>query len=324
MQRRSLVAAVALSIAALVMQPAYGQADWPSKPVRIVVPFAPGGATDVVARQLGQKLTERWGQPVVIDNRGGAGGNIGADIVAKAPPDGYTLLMTSGSIVTANPHLYKSLSFDPARDFVAVTNVASGPQAIVVHPDVPAKTLADLIALAKANPRTINFGSAGIGSQTHLAAENFAASANIELVHVPYKGEGPALADVVAGQIQMATPNLAAAMPFIQSGRLRALAVTTKERSAQLPNVPAAAETIAGFENIGWFGLMAPAGTPTAIVDKIVMDTARALADADMKSRLEALGMQAVGNKPDAFARAIVDESKRWAEVVRVRKLSAN
>jgi tripartite-type tricarboxylate transporter receptor subunit TctC len=324
MKTRALAALACAAIALTAAHPAFAQAPaWPTRPVKIVVPFAPGGATDVVARQLAQKLAAIWGQSVVVENRAGAGGNIGADAVAKSPPDGYTLLMTSGSIVTANPHMYKSLPYDAAKDLLAITNVASGPQVIVVHPDVPAKTLAELIALAKAKPGTLNFGSAGIGTQTHLAAENFAAAANIEIVHVPYKGEAPAMADLVAGQIQLATPNLAAALPFIQGNRVRALAVTTPARSPQLSAVPAASESLPGFENIGWFGLMAPAGTPPAIVDKIFTDTAKALADSEMKGRLDALGMVGVANSPDAFAKAIAAESARWAEVVKQRKLRA-
>jgi len=323
---RRLVAALPLIAAALmVVTPvANAQPDWPTKPVRIIVPFAPGGATDVVARQLGQKLSVLWGQPVVVENRAGAGGNIGADAAAKSAADGYTLLMTSGSIVTANPHLYKAMPFDPAKDLVAITNVASGPQVIVVHPGVPARTLAELIALAKAKPGSLNFGSAGMGTQTHLAAENFAAAAAIDLTHVPYKGEGPAIADLIAGQIQLATPNLGAALPQIQGGRLRALAVTTRGRNPQLPEVPAVAEILPGFENVGWFGLMAPAGTPTAVVEKIYVDTAKVLNDPEMKARLDAIGMVAVGNSPIAFARAIADESKVWADVVQKRKLVVN
>ncbi|HVE49729.1 MAG TPA: tripartite tricarboxylate transporter substrate binding protein [Casimicrobiaceae bacterium] len=303
---------------------AFAQTDWPQKPVRIVVPFPAGGATDVVARQIGQKLAEKWGQAVVIDNRGGAGGNIGAEVVAKSPADGYTLLMTSGSIVTANQWLYKSLPYNAEKDLVPITNVASGPQTIVVHPDVAAKTLADLIAMAKAKPRGVNFGSAGIGSQTHLAGENFFAAANIDVTHVPYKGEGPALADLVAGQIQFMTANLAAALPFIQSGRLRALAVTSKQRSAALPDVPTVSDTLPGFENLGWFGLMAPAGTPQAIIEKVYADSAKALSDSDLKTRLDTLGMMPVGNRPEAMKRAIAEETKLWEGIVRARNLSAN
>lgn len=298
-----------------------GAQNYPTKPVRVVVPFAPGGATDIVTRVVAQKLTSEWKQTVVVDNRAGASGNIGADIVAKAPADGYTLLMTSGSIVTANAHMFRGkLSYDPAKDLVAVTNVASGPQAIVVHPS-GAKTLKEFIAAAKAKPRGLTYGSAGVATQTHLAAENFIYTAGIDLIHVPYKGEGPAISDLVGGQIQMVTPNLSAAIGFVKSGKLRALAVTSKERVRQLPDVPAAAETLPGFENLGWFGFMAPAGTPKAIVDALYQSTAKVLKSPDIANRFEQLGMVPVGNPPPAFAADIKEESARWAKIIKERKL---
>ncbi|HEV7800476.1 MAG TPA: tripartite tricarboxylate transporter substrate binding protein [Burkholderiales bacterium] len=295
--------------------------SWPSHPVRVIVPFAPGGATDIITRVVAQKLTETWGQTVVVDNRAGAGGNIGGDIAAKSNPDGYTVLMTSGSIVAANPHLFRKMPFDPAKDLAAVTNVASGPQAIVVNPSFPAKTLKDFIAAAKAKPKGYTYGSAGVATQTHLAAENFLNAAGIDIVHVPYKGEGPALSDLLGGQIQLVTPNLAAAIGFVQQGKLRALAVTSKERVKQLPDVPAAAETLPGFENIGWFGFMVPAGTPKGIVEKLYQDTAKALQAPDIRARFEQLGMAPVGNAPGAFAKAIREESVHWGKIVRERRL---
>ena len=265
------LAALALALAAT----AAAAQNYPTKPVRIIVPFAPGGATDIVTRILAQKLTEAWGQTVVVDNRAGAGGNIGADIAAKSPPDGYTLFMPSGSVTTANQHIYKKISFNAEKDFVAITNVASGPQVVAVTNTMPVKTLKDLIALAKARPKEITFGSAGFGTQTHLAAENFLYSAKVEATHIPYKGEGPALTDLAGGQIQLLTPNLSAAMSFLTSGKIRALGVTSKARAQQLPNVPAVAEVVPGFENLGWFGLVAPAGTPAAIVKKVHADAVR-------------------------------------------------
>ena len=298
--------------------------SWPAKSVKIVVPFAAGGATDVVARLLAQKLSESWGQAVVVENKAGAGGNIGADVVAKSPADGYTLLMASGSIVTANPHMYKALTYDPARDLVAVTNVATGPQVIVVHPSVPAKDLRELIAYAKANPKKVNFGSAGIGTQTHLAAENFAFTAGVDLTHVPYKGESAAITDLIGGQIQLATPNLAAALGHIQQGKLRALAVTSRERSPQVPEVPAAAETLAGFENAGWFGLLAPTGTPREVIDRIQKDSAKILLGEEFRGKLTQQGMTPVANTPAEFAAAIRAESERWARVIKERGLAAN
>jgi len=313
---KSVMAAGLLAVTA-----AASAQNYPSRPIRVVVPFAPGGATDIVTRVVAQKLNEAWGQTVVVDNRAGAGGNIGADIVAKAAPDGYTLLMTSGSIVTANPYMFRKLPYNPDKDLVAITNVASGPQIVAVHPSMAAKTLKDFIALARAKPRTMTYGSAGVATQTHLAAENFLFTAGIDIVHVPYKGEGPALSDLVGGQIQMVTPNLSAAIGFVQQGKLRALAVTSRERVRQLPDVPAAAETLPGFENLGWFGFVAPAGVSRAVIDKVYQDTVKVLQSPDIRTRFEQLGMVPVGNAPADFAKAIREESVRWAKVIAERKL---
>ena len=314
---------VALIFAACMPALLHAQA-YPARPVRIIVPFAPGGATDIVTRLLAQKLNEAWGQQILVDNRAGAGGNIGGELAAKAPPDGYTLFMTSGSIVTANQYMYRKLAWNPEKDLVAITNVASGPQIVAVHPSFPARNIKEMIALAKARPESITFGSAGIGTQTHLAAENFLFTAGINAVHVPYKGEGPALVDLVAGQIIFLTPNLSASIGFVQQGRLRALGVTSKQRSSQLKDVPAIAETLPGFENLGWFGLMAPAGTPAAVLDKVYRDTAKALEGADLRKRFDDLGMAPVGNAPADFAKAIREEAVRWARVIRERKLEVN
>jgi len=320
---RAVSRLLAAAVAALALTPALAADPWPTKPVKIIVPFAAGGATDVVARLLGQKLGEVWNQPVVVEDRAGAGGNIGGDAVAHAPPDGYTLLMTSGSIVTANPYMYRSMSFDPAKDLVGITNVATGPQVVAVANAVPAKTLAEFIAYVKANPGKVNFGSAGVGTQTHLAAENFAYTAGLQMTHVPYKGEAAALTDLVGGQIQMVTPNLGGAISLIKGGKIRALAVTSRERSAELPDVPAASETIPGFENAGWFGLMAPTGTPRDVIDKVYRDTAKILQSADFKAQLAKQGMVPVGNSPAEFQAAIREESKRWEKVIRERGLKA-
>ena len=261
---------------------------------------------------------------MVVENRAGAGGNIGADVVAKSTGDGYTLLMTSGSIVTANPHMYKAMTFDAAKDLVPITNVATGPQVIAVAAGAQARDLRELISFAKANPKKVNFGSAGIGTQTHLAAENFAHSAGIDLTHVPYKGESAAITDLMGGQIQLATPNLGGAMGQIQAGKLRALAVTSRERHPSLPDVPAAAEVIPGFENAGWFGLMAPAGTPRDVVERIQRDSARILHAEEFKAALAKQGMVPVGNTPAEFTAAIREESGRWAKVIKERGLVAN
>ena len=297
---------------------------WPVKPVRLVVPFAPGGSTDVVARMLGQKLTDIWGQSVVIENRAGAGGNLGADAVAKSAPDGHTLLFASGSI-TINPSIYTNMPFDTVRDLTPITNVASGPMLIVVNDKAPWRNLKDLIQDAKANPGKINFGSAGIGSQIHLAAENFADAAGIEIAHVPYKGEALSYNDLISQQIQMMVGNIAAASALLGPGRLRALAVTGSTRSPLLPDVPTVAESgIARFENTGWFGLLGPAGLPRPIVDKIYQDSVRAMSDSQIKGRLYVAGMKPVLNKPEELALQMDAELKRWAIVVKNRKIKAS
>jgi len=316
---RGVLAAV---VVALVPAVAMAQA-WPTKPVKIICPFPAGGTTDVVSRLLAQKLQDAWGQPVVVENKSGAGGNIGADLVAKSPADGYTLLMTSGSIVTANPHMYRSMPFDAAKDLVPITNVASGPQLIVVGPSMPAKDLKEFIAYAKANPGKVNFGSAGVGTQTHLAAENFAYTAKLDMTHVPYKGESLALTDLMGGSIQMVTPNLTAAVSLVQQGKLRALAVTSKERNPALPDVPSASEVIPGFENSGWFGLMAPAGTPQEIVDKVQRDTTKIILSDEFRAKLAQQGMVPVGNSAAEFANAIKEESGRWQKIIQERHLKA-
>lgn len=298
--------------------------NFPNKPVRIIVPFSAGGATDIVTRVVAQKLTETWGQTIVVDNRAGAAGNIGADIAAKSNPDGHTLFMTSGSIVTANPHMYKNLPYSAEKDLLAVTNVASGPQVIVVNPSFAAKSVKDLINMAKAKPKAVTFGSAGIGTQTHLAGENFIFSAGVDVVHIPYKGEAPAISDLLGGQIQFVTPNLSAAINFVKSGKLRALGVTSKARAKQLPDVPAIAETLPGFENLGWFGFMVPAGTPKAVVAKIHQDTVAALKDPAIAKRFDDLGMAPVGNTPEEFAKAIREEGARWVKIIKERKLQVN
>jgi len=324
-RRTSALGLLALGASlALPWTGASAQEAWPTRPVRLIVPFAPGGSTDVIARMLGQKLGELWGQPVTIDNRAGAGGNVGADLVAKAAGDGYTLLFASGSI-TINPQLYKNMPFDTRKDLVPITNVASGPMLVVVPENSPAKSVKDLIAMAKAKPGTINFGSAGVGSQVHLAGENFANAAGIDIVHVPYKGEAPAYTDLIGRQTQMMVGNFAAASALLGSGRLRALAVTGKQRSPLLPDVPTVAESgLPGFENTGWFGLFAPAGLPPAVLAKIQRDTLKVIATTDTKARLYVQGMTPVGNTPAEFAKAMDEEGERWSQVVKNRKLSAN
>jgi tripartite-type tricarboxylate transporter receptor subunit TctC len=295
--------------------------SWPQKPVRFIVPFPPGGATDISARLLGEKLSQIWGQSVIIENRGGAGGSVGAAEAARATPDGYTLFFPSGSVVTANQHIYAKLAYDPEKDFVPVTKVVAGPQVLAVPAASPFKTVKELIDHARANPGKLTFGHAGIGSQTHLAAENFVWQAKIDALAVPYKGEGPGLASLVAGETSFFVGNVAAAIGHISGGRLRALGVTSRTEAAQLPGVPPIAKTIPGFENTGWFGIVAPTGTPKEIVQKVYLDTKKALEASDLKGRLFVQGLAPVGNPPEEMAKEMKEESALWAKVVRERKI---
>jgi tripartite-type tricarboxylate transporter receptor subunit TctC len=323
-RRSTLTGLLAATVLTAWTLPAMAQESWPNKSVRLVVPFAPGGSTDVIARMMAQKLNEIWGQTVIVDNRAGAGGNLGADIVAKSPADGYTLLFGTGSI-TINPQLYKKMPFDTKKDLVPITNVASGPMLVVVPDDSPLTSVKDLIAQAKAKPGSVNFGSAGVGSQVHLAGENFANAAGVDIVHVPYKGEAPAYTDLIAHQTQMMVGNFAAASALLGKGRLRALAVTSKQRMPSMPDVPTVSESgLPGFENTGWFGLLAPAGTPAPILAKIHADVVKALTSTEIKARLYVQGMTPVGNSPAEFVKAMDEESQHWATVVKNRKLSAN
>jgi tripartite-type tricarboxylate transporter receptor subunit TctC len=258
---------------------------------------------------------------VVIENRGGAGGGVGAAEAARAAPDGYTFFFPSGSVMTANQHIYAKMAYNPEKDFVPVTNVVSGPQVLVVAATSPYKSVQELIAAAKAQPGKLTFGHAGIGSQTHLAAENFVNAADVNAVQVPYKGEGPSLAGLVGGDTTFLVTNVAAALGYIQSGRLRALGVTSKGEFPQLPGVPPIAKTLPGFENIGWFGIVAPTGTPKEIIQKVYQDTKKALESSEMRARLYVQGLAPVGNTPEEMGRAMKEETAMWARVVRERNI---
>ena len=325
----AVVAATALAIGLLfaLSSTAHAQAGpapvqgWPQKSVRFIVPFPPGGATDISARMLGQKLTEIWGQTVVIENRGGAGGGVGAAEAARAAPDGYTFFFPSGSVMTANQHIYAKMAYNPEKDFVPVTNVVSGPQVLVVPANSPYKSVKELIDAAKAQPGKLTFGHAGIGSQTHLAAENFVNAAGMDAVQEPYKGEGPALVGLVGGDTNFAVTNVAASIGHIGSGRLRALGVTSKAEFAQLPGIPAIAKTLPGFENTGWFGIVAPTGTSKDIIQKVYLDTKKALESTEMRARLYVQGLAPVGNSPEEMGVAMKAETGLWARVVRERKI---
>jgi tripartite-type tricarboxylate transporter receptor subunit TctC len=315
------LAKLAVFAASLLLAAAAQAQTWPQKPVKFIVPFPPGGATDISARLLGQKLQEMWGQTVVIENRGGAGGGVGATEAARATPDGYTLFFPSGSVMTANQHIYAKMNYDPEKDFVPITNVVSGPQVLVVPAKSPYKSVKELIDAAKAEPGKFTFGHAGIGSQTHLAAENFVNAARIDAIAVPYKGEGPGLAGLIAGDTTFFVPNVAAAIGHINSGRLRALGVTSKTEFALLPGVPPIAKTLAGFENTGWFGLVAPRGTPKEVIDKVYRDSKKALESTELKARFYVQGLAPVGNSPEEMGKAMKEETALWARVVKERKI---
>ncbi len=307
--------ALAVAFAANV----HAQAPYPNHPVRIVVPFPAGGTTDILARATAQKLTETLGQPFVVENRPGAAGNIGAEIVAKSPPDGYTMLMGTVGTHAINASLYEKMPYDHVKDFVPVVLVAGVPNVLVVHPSVPAKSVQELIAYAKANPGKLNFASSGSGTSIHLSGELFKTMTGVSMQHVPYKGSAPALADLTGGQVQLMFDNLPSALPLIKAGKLRALAVTSLARASALPDVPTVAESgLPGFEASSWFGLLAPAGTPKDVVTKVNAEVAKWLATPEAKEKLAAQGaIVASGLTPDDFTRHIASETTKWQKVVK-------
>ena len=306
-----LLAALLASTAALAQ-------SYPHKAVRMVVPFAAGaGSNDIMARLIAQKLSDSLGQQVVVDNRPGASGIIGTDIVAKAQPDGYTALMMSLTF-TVNPSLFSRLPYETVRDFTPVTLVASAPLMLVVHPSLPAKSVPEFIAYAKANPGKLNFGSGGPGTTPHLAGEMLKTMAGIQVTHIPYKGGAPALADLIGGQIQFMCENIPGTLPFARAGKLRALAVTDLKRSPLLPELPTLDEAgLKGYQIVGWNGLFVPAGTPPVIVNKLHAEVVKALALPDVKERLATMGADGVGDTPQHFASFIKAEIPKWAKVVK-------
>ncbi len=295
----------------------HAQSAYPNKPVRLIVPFAPGGSNDIVARIIGHKFAESMAQQFIIDNRGGASGIIGTDLAAKAAPDGYTLLMMSLTLAV-NPSLYKKLPYDTQKDLLPVSLVASAPLILVVHPSLPVKSLKDLIAHIKANPGKFNFGSGGPGTTPHLAGEMLKSMAGLQMTHVPYKGGGPALADLVGGQLQLMLENIPSTLPHVKSGKLRVLALTGLTRSALVPEVPTLDEAgLKGYEIVGWNGLFLPAATPKAIVSRLHAQTVKALAQPDIKERLKGMGAEGVGSTPAQFGAFVQAEIRKWARVVR-------
>lgn len=316
--RSKFIAALAVAGCGLALAPVASAQAFPTKPVRIVVPQTPGGASDALARIVGQKLSERWGQPVVVENRAGAGGNVGTDQVAKSPADGYTLLMSYVGTQAINGSLYKSLPYDPYKDFATVATLATVPFALVVHHGFAPKTVPELVAYAKANTGPVNFGSAGNGSLNHLLGEMMNMSQGIKMVHVPYKGAAGALTDTIAGQIQLTFSSLPSVAGHIRGDKLRALAVTGAKRSAAFPNVPTLGEAgLAGFELSPWFGLLAPAGTPAAVVRKINGDVAEVLRDKDVLEKFAAAGADPYATTPEQFGRVLQEDIQKWSQVVR-------
>jgi tripartite-type tricarboxylate transporter receptor subunit TctC len=290
---------------------------YPKKPIHYIVPFAPGGPTDIMSRSIAEKIAAAWGHPVVVDNRGGAGGNIGAELVAKSPPDGYTVMIGHVGTHAINVSLYQKINFDPVKDFTPITLVATLPLALVVHPSVPAKSVQELIALARMRPGTINFASAGSGGPTHLAGEVLKSMAHIDIVHVPYKGNAAALTGLVGGEAQMMFSNLLTSMPHVRSGRLRAIAITSIKRSPQAPELPTVAESgVPGYDVAPWYGILGPAGLPAAIVTQWNREVARILQLPELKERFVAQGIDLAPSTPEAFASLIKAEVPRWRKIV--------
>ena len=320
MNTRRLALTLALALCAIA--PAFAQ-TFPSRPVTLVVPFPPGGGTDTGGRVIAEQLSRRWGQPVIVENKGGAAGQIGADFVAKARPDGHTLLLGNIGTQAINPLLYAKMAYDPDKAFAPVSLVAELPLAMMVNPAVPAKTAAEFVALAKSKPGQLSYSSSGAGGAPHLAAEMFKDQTGTFVVHVPYRGGGPAIADLLAGHVQLSFMTVLEASGHIKAGKLRALAVSGDKRVAALPDVPTLAESVVpGFTAISWIGLLAPAGMPQELQDKIAADVRAVLADEAVKARFVALGGVPRATSPQEFAKLIADDRARYAQIIRSKKIT--
>ena len=298
-------------------------AAYPDRPIRVIVPYAPGGGTDITTRTVTQRLAESLKTPFVVDNRGGAAGNIGKELAARATPDGYTLL-TAGLSFAVNPSLFAKLGYDPVRDFAPISLIATAPLIVVVHPSVPAQSIKDVIALAKAKPGALNYASGGIGTGNHVAGELFTYMTGTRIVHVPYKGGGPALADVVAGQVQLLFNTTTSTLPFVRSGKLRALALTGAQRSPNLPDLPTVAESgVPGFDVGVWFGFVAPARTPQPIIDRLNAEVVKVTRLPEVRAQFAAQGADPVGGTPAEFGQYIRTEVAKWAKVAKAANLRA-
>jgi tripartite-type tricarboxylate transporter receptor subunit TctC len=315
--RRDWLVRVCVAVTTLVACGGAQAQQYPARPVRVVVPFAPGGAVDLVARTIAPRLTGALGQTVVVDNRGGAGGTIGTDIVAKARPDGHTLLVASMG-VAVNAVLYPKLPYDTLKDLAPITTLGEQPNIVVVHPSVAARSVGELLALARAKPGQVTYGSGGVGSNSHLATVLLVQMAKADLLHVPYKGLGPAITELVGGQVQLVVSNVSTALPHVKSGRLRLLAVTSGRRFPLFPDTPTVSEAgVPGYESSGWYGMWVTAGTPQAIVGMLNRETTRILGDAVIREQFDAQGLQAIPTSPETFGKRLREEIRKWGPVVK-------
>ena len=315
---KAMLFAIALLAGGATAVPAALAQTWPAKPMRIVVPFPPGGGTDIGTRILAQKLQEAWGQAVVVENKPGAAGIVGTELVAKSAPDGYTFMMGNIGTHAINVSLYKQLSYDPVKDFAPVSMVADLPLLLLVHPSVPAKSVQELIALAKSQPGKLNFSSSGAGGSMHVAAELFKSMAGVDMVHIPYKGGAPAVADLISGQVPLSFATVLETIQFVKAGKVRALAVTNNRRSVALPDLPTISESgLPGYQSISWLALFAPAGTPKDIVNKASIETMRILKLPDVRERLLAQGAEPIGSTPEQLATILAGDIAKYARVIR-------
>ncbi len=324
MKSRAAAVVIGMTIGLGAPAPAWTQ-PYPAKPVRMVVPFPPGGATDILGRVVGQKLGEYMGQPVVIENRGGAGGNIGAELVAKSAPDGYTVLFSTSGVIVVNPSLYRKMPYDPVRDFAPVAMAATHGNLLLVHPSLPVRSTKELIALAKAKPGQLNYGSGGIGTSPHLAAELFKVMTGAELVHIPYKGGNPSVTGLLSGEVAVMFASIPSVLQHARSGRLRPLAITSAKRSVVAPYLPTVAEAgVPGYQVDIWLGVLVPAGTSRDVITRLNSGIIKALNAPDVRERLESEGFEPSGMSPEEFAKHIRAELPVWARVVQAAKLRAD
>jgi tripartite-type tricarboxylate transporter receptor subunit TctC len=316
--RRQFLQLVGTAVAVSAIPRLASALDYPVRPVRIVVGFAPAGPVDIITRAISNKLTEIWGQPVIVENDTGAGGNLAGDRVAKATPDGYTLLMATNALLAINPSLYDKMTFDPAKDLMPISQAVYTPNILVVPNDVPAKNVQELVAYTRLHPGQLTYGSAGVGTTQHLAGELFKSMAHLDIQHVPYRGAAPVITDLLGGRISMFFGNIAPLIPLVREHKLRALAVTSIGRFAAMPDLPTMIESgFPGFEAVLSIGLMAPLGTPPAIIDIIRQDSVKALSSPDLRKSLSNIGMDVIGNSPSEFAAAIAAEAPRWAKIIK-------